>query len=144
MCQVLVLETLDDLRVGEQHHCSELLARACQRDLVEIGQRHDQADVVLLDERAQSRNVVRVVHPRDKGVLVGVVERRCERVGIRCNGCGAGSAERAHDVHALPGTREENGRHGGQYSRNGRLASAEAARIEATTTRVRPGSLSTA
>ena len=77
-------------------------------------------------------------------MLVGVVERRREWVGIRCNGCGAGAAERGHDVHALSGTREENGRHGGQYSRNGRLASAEAARIEATTRRVRPGSLSTA
>ena len=112
--------------------------------LVEIGQRHDQADVVLLDKRTQSRNVIRVVHPRDKRVLVGVVERRCKWVGVDCNGCGAGSAERAHDVHTLPGTCEENGRHGGQYSRNGRLASAEAARIEATMRRVRPGSLSTA
>ena len=136
--------TLDELRVWEQHHCSELLARPCQRDLVEIGQRHDQADVVPLDERAQSRDVIRVVHPRDKRVIVSVVERRCKRVGVDGNCCGAGSAERAHDVHALPGTCEENGRHGGQYSRNGRLASAEAARIEATTTRVRPGSLSTA
>ena len=85
-----------------------------------------------------------VVDARDDHLLVRVVERRRKRVGIRRNGRGAGPAERAHDVHALPGTREENGRHGGQYSRNGRLASAEAARIAVTTRRARPCSLSTA
>ena len=77
-------------------------------------------------------------------MLIGVVERGREPIGIRRNGCRAGPAERADDVDALSGTREENGCHGGQYSRNGRLASAEAARIAATTRRVRPGSLSTA
>jgi hypothetical protein len=99
---------------------------------------------VPLDQRAQRGDVVRVVDPRDEGMLVGVVERRRELVGVRRNGRGSCPAERAHDVHALPGTREENGRHGGQYSRNGRLASAEAARTAATTRRTRPGSLSTA
>ena len=144
MGKVLVAESLDDLRIRQQHDRTELVARTREDDLVEIGQRHDQAYVVLLDERAQSRDVPRVVDPRDKGMLVGVVERGRKRVGIRRNGSGACPAEGVHDVDALSGTREENGRHGGQYSRNGRLASAEAARTAATTGRTRPGNLSIA
>jgi hypothetical protein len=77
-------------------------------------------------------------------VLVRVVERGRKRVGVGRNGRGACAAERAHDVDALPGAREENGRHGGQYSRKGRLTSAEAARIAAMTKRRRPGSRSSA
>jgi len=52
VCQVLIAETLDDLRFGKQHHRPELGARTRKRDLVEIGERHDQAYVVVFDESA--------------------------------------------------------------------------------------------
>ena len=112
--------------------------------LVEVGERRDQAHVVLVDERAQRGDVGGVVDPRHEGVPVGVIERGCERVRVGGDRQRAGATERADDVHPLSGAREEDGRHGGQYSRNGRLASAEATRIAATTSRRRPGRRSTA
>ena len=121
-----------------------LFAGACEQHLVEIREWDDQPHVVFLHERPQRREVARVVDPRYKGMRVGLVESRRERVGVGGDRRGAGALECADDVHALPRTRKENRRHGGQYSRNGRLASAEAAMTAAAATRQRPGRRSTA
>ena len=118
---VLVGEPLDDVRLRQEDECAELVARAGERRLVEVGERRDQAHVVLVDERAQRGDVGGVVDPRHEGVPVGVIERGCERVRVGGDRQRAGATERADDVHPLSGAREEDGRHGGQYSRNGRL-----------------------
>ena len=67
------------------------------------------------------------------------VERGRERVDVSCDGRRTGAVEGVDDVDALPRAREEHRRHGGQYTRNGNAASAEAAKTAATTTRARPG-----
>src|SRR5436190_1982116 len=64
---------------------------------------------------------------------------RSERVGVGGDRRRAGTVEGVDDVDALSRAREEDGRHGGQYSRNGSAASAEAARTTAATNRARCG-----
>ena len=137
--EVLVLQPFDRLGIRQEQQCAELVPRAGEHDLVEIRERDDEADVLLLDERPQRGHVLGVVDARDEGVAVGMVERRGEGIRVRRHGHGACPAKSAHDVHALSRAREENRRHGDQYSRNGRLARAEAARRAAVTSRTRPG-----
>ena len=111
---------------------------------IEIGERNEQVDPVSLDELAQGRDVSVVLDSRDECVQVGVVERRRERVGVGGKRDGTGLTKGPDDVHALARAREENRRHAVQYSRNGRLASAEAVKIVAAAMRQRPGNRSTA
>ncbi len=92
----------------------ELVAALGERVVVEVGERDDERDVVLGDERAQRGQVRRVVDARDERVAVGVVERRRERVDVRRERRRAGARERAEDVDPLAGAREEHGRHGRQ------------------------------
>jgi uncharacterized SAM-binding protein YcdF (DUF218 family) len=80
--------------------------------VVEIGQGHDQLEVVLEHERPQRIGVRRVVDPRDERVRVGVVERGRELVDVRRERPRSGAAERRDDVDALPCAREEDGAHG--------------------------------
>ena len=82
--------------------------------LVEVGQRHDEPDVVLGDERRERRHVAGIVDPRDERHVIGVVERGRERVEVGGDRGGAGPAERGHDVDALAGAGEENRGHGGR------------------------------
>ena len=85
----------------------------CGRDdlLVEIGERNDEAHVVLGDERGERGHVAGVVDPRDERGMVGVIERGRERVEVGGDRRRAGAAERAHDVDALPCAGEEDGCH---------------------------------
>ena len=82
--------------------------------LVEVGERDDQLDVVLGDERRERGDVARVVDARDERVVVGVVERRRERVDVGGDRGRAGPAEGRDDVDALAGAGEEDRRHGGR------------------------------
>ena len=134
----------DDFRGWQQNECAHLVAGTRQRDLIEICERNDQVDALLLDELAQSRDVSIVLDSRHERMQVGVVESGSERIDVRGNRDRTGLTERLDDVDALSRTREENRRHGVQYSRNGKLASAEAARTAAAAIRHRPGRRSTA
>ena len=142
--EVLVLEALDDFRGRQKNECAHLVAGTRQRDLIEICERNDQVDALLLDELAQSRDVSIVLDSRHERMQVGVVESGSERIDVRGNRDRTGLTKRLDDVDALSRTREENRRHGVQYSRNGKLASAEAARTAAAAIRHRPGRRSTA
>jgi hypothetical protein len=66
---------------------------------------------VELDEIAQRGHVAEVVHPRDDRPAVGVLARGREPIGVRRDRRCARLAERGDDVDALPGAREEDGRH---------------------------------
>ena len=79
--------------------------------MVEIGERDDQADVVLVDEPAQRGDVAGVVDPRHERMVVGVVERGRERVEVGRDGRRAGAPERRDDVDALPRAGEEDRSH---------------------------------
>ena len=111
--EVLVGAARDRLLVGHEHdRGAELVPRLREHDVVEVGQRHDQPDVVQRDEVAQGVDVAGVVDARDERAVVGVVERRRERVDVGRDRRRAGAAERRDDVDALPGAREEDGGHG--------------------------------
>ncbi len=142
MREVLVLEPLDDVSAREEDERVELVAPACQRELVEVGERDDEPRLVLVDEPPKHGHVLGVVDARHQHVCVGVIERGRQRIDVGGDRSRTCTAESADDVDALSRTREEDGRHGGQYSRNGRLASAEAASTAATTRRMRRGSRS--
>jgi hypothetical protein len=109
--EVLVAEALHGVGVRQQHEGAELVAGAGEDRLVEIGERDDQANVVRVDEAPQRRHVIGVVDPWDELVAIGVVERRGERVRVGRDRRRARAAERADDVDALSGAREENRRH---------------------------------
>ena len=47
--EVLVAHLLDDVGRREEHRSGDLVAGARQKQLVEVGQRDDQVDVVLGD-----------------------------------------------------------------------------------------------
>ena len=65
--QVLVPDVAAHLGARWQHERRrEVVAGRGDDLLVEIGQRHDQADVVLDHERGERRDVARVVDPRDE------------------------------------------------------------------------------
>ena len=88
-----------------------LVARLGEHEVVEVGQRDDQPHVVQLDEVAERADVAEVVDARHERAVVGVVERRRELVDVGRDRRRAGLAERGDDVDALPGAREEDGRH---------------------------------
>lgn len=96
---------------GEDESGREVVASGGHDPLVEVGERDDELHVVLDDEGGERRDVARVVDPRDDGPVVGVVERRRERVEIGGDGRRARPSERAHDVDALPCACEEDRRH---------------------------------
>src|SRR5262249_61951409 len=98
----------------------------------------------LVAERPQRRDVVLVLHLRDEHAVRRPVERRCERIDVCRDRRRACAVERIDDVDALSRAREEDGRHGGQYTRNGSAARAEAANTAATTGRARRGRRSSA
>ena len=75
--------------------------------MVEVGERHDQPDVVALHELDQLRQVGRIVEPRHELVLVGMVESRCERVGVDGHRTPSRPAECTDDVDALARAGEE-------------------------------------
>ena len=85
-----------------------------QNLLIEIGQRHDEADVVLGDEAGEGGNVAGVGDARNERHVIRVVERGSEPVEVRWRSSWRRPAERGHDVDALPGAGEENGSHGGR------------------------------
>ena len=116
MREVLVAETLDGVRVRQQHERAQLVPRVREQALVEVGERDDQPDVVLVDDPAQRGDVVRLVDPRHERVPVGVVQRGRERVRVRCDRGRAGPAKSADDVNPLAGAREENRCHDGEPS----------------------------
>ena len=92
---VLVADRPADLRLGHEHERGrERVALRGEQDLVEVGQRHDQAHVVLGDQRGERRDVAGTVDASDERVMVGVVERRRERVEVGRDGRRAGPAER--------------------------------------------------
>ena len=112
VCKPLVRERVDDLGAGQEHERRELVLRTCEDAVVEVGQWHEQRDVVLVHERAQRRDVLRIVDPRYEGVSVGVVERGCQPVHVDSEGSRAGALERSDDVDALAGAREKDAAHG--------------------------------
>ena len=96
MREELVGAALDRLLARDEHeHVAERLLRPGEHEMVEVGQRHDQANVVQRHEVAERRDVAGVVDPRDDGVAVGVVERRGERVDVGRDRRRTGTAERA-------------------------------------------------
>ena len=137
--QVLVPEPRDDLRVGQQEERAELVPRLGEHHVVEVGQRDDDADVVLLHEPAQRRQIVVVFDPGHKCPVLRGVQRGSQCVDVRGNGRGACAVECVDDVDTLSCAREEDGGHGGQYTRKGNATSAEAAKTPATAIRKRPG-----
>ena len=76
--------------------------------MVEVGERDDEADAVLFDERRQRSDVAGVVDWRHERAPLRGVERGRELVDVGSNGRRAGLRERLDDVDALPGTGEEN------------------------------------
>ena len=110
---VLVAHRPADLRLGDEHERRrERVARLREQHLVEVGERDDQANVVLRDERGKRRDVAGAVDARDERQVVGVVERGRHRVGVGGDGRRTGPAEGRDDIHALPGAGEEDGGHG--------------------------------
>ena len=85
--------------------------------MVEIGERNDQAHVVLGDELRERVDVARVVDPRRERAAVGVVERRRERVEVDRDRRRAGAGEGGDDVDALARAREEDRSHADERSR---------------------------
>ena len=112
VCEVLVGTALDRLDVRHEHDgAAEVVTRLRQLQVVEVGQRHDQADVVEHDEVSQRRDVARVVDPWHERVPVGMVERGRELVDVGRDRRRACARERGDDVDALARAREQDGRH---------------------------------
>ena len=82
-----------------------------ENEMVEVGQRHDQAHVVHLHKLAERINVAGVVHRRHERAAVGVIERGREVADVGGDRRRASAAERGDDVDALPSAREQDGRH---------------------------------
>ncbi len=111
MREPLVRQRVDDLRGRQEHERAQLVAGTCEHAVVEIGERDDEVDVVLAHELAQRRDVTGIADPRDKRMLVGVVERRRKGVQIGREGMGPGALECRHDVDPLSDAREEDAAH---------------------------------
>ena len=90
------------IRVGqEDERGREPVAFAGEHREVEVVQRDDEADVVLLTERRRASARTRVGDPRDDDLPVAVVQSGRERVGVDAERDRARGAERAGDVDAL-------------------------------------------
>ena len=111
--QVLVAHRRADLGRRCEHDCRrERFPTRREDPLIEIGQRDDETDVVCGDEPGEGGDVPGVVDARHQRLVIGVVERRRERIDVGRDGGGARPPERGDDVDALAGAREENGGHG--------------------------------
>src|SRR6266511_784134 len=111
--EVLVVDALHDLGPWQQRLGAELtrVARAGEEHLVEVGEGHDEADVVRCDDLGELRQVARILDPREEGVVVGVVQRRSERAEVGGDRRRARASKRADDVDAPARAGEEGGRH---------------------------------
>jgi hypothetical protein len=109
--EVLVVRALHHLGRRQEDERAELVVALGEHELVGVGQRDDEVDVVLGDELGERRDVGRVGDGGHERVAVGRVERRRERVDVHGDGGRAGSAEGADDVHAPPDAGEEHRRH---------------------------------
>ena len=69
VCHVLVAHLGDDLAGGKEDGRAELVAVLREDELVEIGERDDEVDVVLDDEAGELRHVLRVADARNELVL---------------------------------------------------------------------------
>ena len=78
-----------------------------EKQVVEIGERDDQARVVLRDERAERIDVGGVADGRHEGLAVGRVERRRELVDVDGECRRPRPAESGDDVDALARAGEE-------------------------------------
>ena len=96
----------------EQQSGLEELAALREDALVDIGDGHDELDVVLRDERSERRKVAGVGHPRHERHVIGVVERGCQPIEVGCDGGRTGPTECRDDVHALARAGEEDRCHG--------------------------------
>ena len=76
--------------------------------MVQIGERDDQADVVLVDESTDRVDVAGVDDPRCDRVVVRMPQGRRERVEVRGDRGGARTRESRDDVDALACAGEEN------------------------------------
>ena len=79
---VLVLAAADRLRIGQQDERAEPVAFLGEQEVVEVGQRHDQFRVVLVDEPPQGVDVPRIAHRRHEraaGRRRRARERACRR-----------------------------------------------------------------
>ena len=113
----LVRHARGGLGVREEHERRrELLALPRENREVEIVQRDDEADVVLLAQRRERGDVARVRDSGDDDAPVAVVERRRERIRVDPERDGAGGAERACDVDPLADRREEHDHDARAYS----------------------------
>ena len=104
--EVLVPHRAADLQGGREHE-RRLEGGARGRDdlLVEVGQRHDEPHVVLRDERGERGDVPGVAHGRHERAMVGVVEGRCKRVEVGCDGRRTGTRRtRSRCRRAVPRT----------------------------------------
>ena len=84
-----------------------------EHQVVEVGERDDEPDVVLAATSSRSAgDVAGVVDARHERVAVGVVERGRERVDVGGDRRRAGPSEGGDDVDALPRAGEEDRGHG--------------------------------
>ena len=109
---VLVAHLGDDLARREEDGRAELLAALREQELVEIGERDDEVDVVLDYEPGELGDVGGIVDARHELVAIRVVERGREAVDVGRDGGRTGPAEGGHDVDALARAGEKDGRHG--------------------------------
>ena len=110
--KVLVRHRPADLgRRCENERRGERVASCGDGLLVEVGQRHEQPDVVLGDESRQRGDIAGVVDAWDEGTVVCVVERGRQGIDVGRDRGRAGAAEGADDVDALPRAGEEHGGH---------------------------------
>ena len=116
MRAVLVGDGLDHVRFREEQRRAEPVARAGEDEVVEVGQRHDQPDVVLAHQLTDLVDVGRVADALREDVDVRVVERGRERVDVGRDRDRACVRESADDVDALPRAREEDRRHAREVS----------------------------
>ena len=97
---------------GHEHdRAAQVVAGLRELQVVEIGERDDQPDVVQLDEVARGHPRTGVVDPGHERPAVGVVESRRELVDVGGDRRRAGAAEGRDDVDALARAREQDGRH---------------------------------
>ena len=104
---VLVLAEADRVGSGQEHERVELVATLGEEQVVEVGERHDQAHVVLLDERAQGLDVAGIVDARHDRAPLGRVQRRRELVDIGGERRRTRAGEGGDDVDALARAGEE-------------------------------------
>ena len=113
----LVRHARRGLDVGEEHERRRKpFALAGEDGEVEIVERDDEADVVLLAQSRERRDVFGIGDPRDDDAPVAVVERGRERIGVDAERDCAGGAERAGDVDPLADRREHHDHDARAYS----------------------------